>query len=76
VVKAVNTMHVIDSVLENASDEKSLEVTGNWRKLHKPKQEIYNLYFSPNIFFFSFSATAQFWALAYLHEIFRFTSVY
>jgi hypothetical protein len=26
--------------------------------------------------FFSFGATAHIWALAYLHETFRFTSVY
>jgi hypothetical protein len=29
-----------------------------------------------NIQFFSFGATAHIWALAYLHETFRFTSVY
>jgi hypothetical protein len=28
------------------------------------------------VFFFSFGATAHIWALAYLHETFRFTSVY
>jgi hypothetical protein len=27
-------------------------------------------------YFFSFGATAHIWALAYLHETFRFTSVY
>jgi hypothetical protein len=29
-----------------------------------------------SVFFFSFGATAHIWVLAYLHEIFRFTSVY
>jgi hypothetical protein len=28
------------------------------------------------LIFFSFGATAPIWALAYLHETFRFTSVY
>jgi hypothetical protein len=29
-----------------------------------------------SVYFFSFGATAPIWALAYLHEILRFTSVY
>jgi hypothetical protein len=31
---------------------------------------------SKHLFFFSFGATAPIWALAYLHETLRFTSVY
>jgi hypothetical protein len=36
---------------------------------------LYNSVLS-GIIFFSFGATAHIWALAYLHETFRFTSVY
>jgi hypothetical protein len=40
-------------------------------------EEINTLLKGEDIFlFFSFGATAHIWALAYLHETFRFTSVY
>jgi hypothetical protein len=35
-----------------------------------------SLIYSAHCIFFSFGATAHIWALAYLHETFRFTSVY
>jgi hypothetical protein len=40
------------------------------------KQRLIKMGARITFFFFSFGATAHLWALAYLHETFRFTSVY
>jgi hypothetical protein len=55
---------------------------GKAEECAKERQSLLQMSRSPVILFswsynfFSFGATAHIWALAYLHETFRFTSVY
>jgi hypothetical protein len=57
-------------VLRRIFGPKRDEVTGGWGRLHNEKlNDLYS-------FFFFLGATAPIWALAYLHETLRFTSVF
>jgi hypothetical protein len=60
------------------SSRKCLSKLGlKWREIVSGREEkIWEVKAYKGGLFFSFGATAHIWALAYLHETFRFTSVY